>query len=310
MHSQAPTEDPAAPKGAAVRRSAVYMDTTVTIEVGGGDEPGALDAIERAFGWFEAVEATCSRFDPQSELSRLTASAGTAIRVSPLLMEPLEFALALAEETDGAFDPAVGGRLGAAGFDRNYLTGERARSAGTGLTGSYRDIEVDRTAGTVRLQRPLVLDLGAVAKGFAVDLAGRELAGFERVAVFAGGDILVHASGAEPFRIGVQHPRDPEVLLGVVTLHEGAVCTSGDYQRVSAAGHHIVRPETGRAVEGVASVTVIAPTAMLADGLSTAAFVLGAERGLALIEENGAEGLIVTTELASVTTTGFGRLVS
>ncbi|MBX7111544.1 MAG: FAD:protein FMN transferase [Dehalococcoidia bacterium] len=298
-----------ASKRTRVRRSAMFMDTTVTIEVAHRDEePAALDAIERAMRWFERVEATCSRFDPESELRGLTAQAGVPVHVSALLIEPLAFALALAEETNGAFDPTVGGRLEAAGFDRNYRTGARAGAALESTEGSYRDVEIDRAASTVTLHRRLVLDLGAVAKGFAVDLAARELASFERVAVFAGGDVLVRAPAGEPYEIGIQHPRDPDALLAVLGLSEGAVCTSGDYQRTSAAGHHIVEPGTGQAVGGVVSTTVVAPTAMLADGLSTAAFVLGVPAGLRLVEANGGEGLLVTRDLERVMTSSFGRL--
>lgn len=290
-----------------VRRSAVFMDTTVTIEVAAAsEERAALDAIERAFGWFERVEGVCSRFEAGSELSAVNASAGQPVRVSRVLVEPLAFALALAEETDGAFDPTVGGALLAAGFDRNYRTGERAPAGAS--KGTFRDVEIDRAAGTVTLRRPLVLDLGAVAKGFAADLAGRELAGFERVAVSAGGDVLVRAPEAEPFEVGIQHPRDPEALLAVLSLREGAVCTSGDYVRSGERGHHLLDGRSRTSAAGVVSVSVVAPSAMLADGLSTAAFALGVERGLELLVANEVEGLIVTSDLECRATDGFYEL--
>lgn len=308
---------PAAARGpASLRRSAVFMDTTVTIEVGPvPDEPAAIDAIGRAFAWFGRIEAACSRFDPASDLRALTSSVGVRVPVAPLLLEPLAFALALAEETGGAFDPTVGAALQAAGFDRNYRDGARALGlVPAGAT--YLDLEVDRPTRTVILRRPLLLDLGAVAKGFAVDLAATELAAFDRVAVFAGGDVLVRsreaAAGPEaaPFSIGIQHPRDSGAVLAVLSLREGAVCTSGDYQRLTDAGHHILDPITRRPAIAAASVTVIAPTTMLADGLSTAAFALGPERGLELIEANGAEGMIVTPSLDCFTTAGFERYVA
>lgn len=283
------------------------MDTTVTLEVGASsDKRAALDAIERAFGWFARVEAVCSRFEAGSELSAVSGSVGRPVRVSPVLLEPLAFALVLAEETEGAFDPTVGGALAEAGFDRNYRTGERA--AVVASAGTFRDVAIDRAAGTVTLRRPLVLDLGAVAKGFAVDLAGRELAGFERVAVFAGGDVLVRTPEAEPFEVGIQHPRDPEALLAVLSLREGAVCTSGDYVRSGARGHHLLDGRSRTATAGVASVSVVAPSAMLADGLSTAAFALGVKRGLELLAANEVEGLIVTSELECHATDGFWGL--
>jgi thiamine biosynthesis lipoprotein len=285
------------------------MDTTVTLEAGpAGDERGALEAIERAFGWFEWVEVACSRFDARSELSAVNASRGEWVRVSPLVIEPLAFALALAEETEGAFDPTVGAALVAAGFDRHYRTGARASAAGATSKATFRDVTIDRAGGRVRLRQPLVLDLGAVAKGFAADLAARELAAFERVAVFAGGDILVRAAVGEAFEVGIQHPRDPDAFVAVVPLRDGAVCTSGDYVRAGEHGHHIRDARSGEATAGIASVSVVAANAMLADGLSTAAFALGEQRCLELIAANGAEGLLVTGDLECHATAGFWEL--
>ena len=170
------------------------MGTLVTIHVVGHDagaaETAARDAaIARAFDWFRQVEACCSRFDPSSELSRVGATAGIATPVSELLFRAVEFACALAAETDGAFDPTVGGRMAALGFDRHYRTGERTtRSATADDPASYRDIEVDADRRTITVARPLQLDLGAVAKGLAIDLAARELAPFVDYAIDAGGD--------------------------------------------------------------------------------------------------------------------------
>ncbi|MGE0228981.1 MAG: FAD:protein FMN transferase [Dehalococcoidia bacterium] len=290
-----------------MRRSVVAMDTTVTIEVGTGESREAEATLRRAFAWFQRVETTCSRFDADSELSRLNASSGEPVRVPPLLLEPLGFALALAEETGGAFDPTVGAAMAAAGFDRNYRTGERT-DARAATDATFRDVIFDRRARQVRLRRPLTLDLGAVAKGFAIDLAARELAGFERVAVSAGGDLLIRTPDGERFEVGIQHPRDAEALIEVLSLGEGAVCTSGDYQRVSAGGHHLLDGRCRRPALEAASVTVVASTAMLADGLSTAAFALGPERGLELLVASGVEGVIVTPDLEWHATPGFWEL--
>src|ERR1700683_354981 len=153
------------------------MGTLVTIQVVGHDatagERGARDvAIERAFDWFRQVEACCSRFDPSSEVRRLSANIGIATTVSEMLFRAIEFACALAAETDGAFDPTVGGRMAALGFDRHYRTSERtALAVEPGDHVSYRDVEVDLDRRTITVARPLQLDLGAVAKGLAIDLA-------------------------------------------------------------------------------------------------------------------------------------------
>ncbi len=292
-------------------RTAVAMDTTVTIEVVGGlDDRARARAVERAFGWFAEVERRCSRFDPASELSQLSRARGVPTPVSPLLWRALDFALAVAEETGGAFDPTVGAAMESLGFDRNYRTGERRRGAPSGTgSASYHDVSLDAAAQTVTLQRPLLLDLGAVAKGFAMDLAGQELAAFPGYAINAGGDLLVHGRNADgrPWRIGVRHPRELEALVETIVIDDGAVCTSGDYERPrpQGVGHHILDPGSGQPVQTVASVTVIAPTAMLADAIATAAFVLGPERGVALLERHGVDGMMLTPGLARLETAGF-----
>src|SRR5262249_39992968 len=134
------------------------MGTIVTIEVV-RDGDGACAAIERAFGWFHEIEARCTKFDPGSELMQACSRVGAATRVSPVVFEAVRFALAVADDTDGAFDPIVG-----AGAD----TGPYGRP-------DFRDVAIDPDAGTITPRRPLTIDLGAIAKGLAVDAAAREL---------------------------------------------------------------------------------------------------------------------------------------
>jgi thiamine biosynthesis lipoprotein len=258
------------------------MGTVITIQV--PTCGNAQDALDRAFQWFQEVEARCTRFDPQSELMKLTASVGIEVEPSAGLFEVLRFALLAAEQTGGAFDPTV------------------ARCP-DGV--SYRDVALDPERRTVTVQRPLGLDLGAVAKGLAVDMAARELAPLRNFAIDAGGDLYLGGLNerGEPWRVGIRHPRNAGELIGSLRTSNKAVCTSGDYERPG----HILDPRTGACPERVASVTVIAPSAMLADALATAAFVLGPKAGLELLEEHGVEGLIVTAELQQCKTRGWSN---
>ncbi|MCC6387042.1 MAG: FAD:protein FMN transferase [Dehalococcoidia bacterium] len=286
----------------------VFMDTLVAFEVlhEDADTESADRAINEAFGWFAEVERTCSRFDPASELRRLCERTDQPVRPSALLFAAIAFAVELAERTNGAFDPAVGARMEAAGFDTNYRTGERQpqRTPGGAM---WRDIEVDREGGTVRLRRPLTIDLGAVAKGMAVDLAARAFAGFPGFVIDAGGDIFAGGTNADggPWVIGLRDPSGEGTLAGRVAISDAAICTSGDYERRAADGHHILDPRgSGSATECI-GVTVIAESAMAADALATAAFVLGPEDGIALLEEEGADGCLATSDGRTVTTRGF-----
>jgi len=262
-------------------RTDVAMGTLVTIDAPHpGDEAEA--ALDRAFRWFQEVESRCTRFDAGSELMQLTAQVGVDVPASAILYETLRFALMAAEASGGAFDPTA---------------------ASGGEEVSYRDVALDPERKTITLLRPLTLDLGAVAKGLAVDMAARELAPLRDFAVDAGGDLYLGGSNehGEPWRVGIRHPRNEGELIGSLHVSNQAVCTSGDYERPG----HILDPRTGAASEGVASVTVIAPSAMLADALATAAFVLGPEEGVALLESQGVVGLIVTAGLQQHKTRGW-----
>ncbi|MDO8689556.1 MAG: FAD:protein FMN transferase [Dehalococcoidia bacterium] len=294
--------------------TAVFMDTPVSIEVvnpASGDE--CAERVNHAFDWFGRVEQCCSRFEEQSELRGLSARIGVPVRVSSLLYSVIEFALAVARASNGAFDPTIGHSMEKSGFDRNYRTEQRTASRiDSPAQCSYRDVILDPKNSTVALLRPMVLDLGAVAKGFATDLAAAEISCFKDYSIDAGGDVLVRGRNSEgaPWRIGIAHPRCPDELLCTLHVSDAAVCTSGDYERPRPdgnVGHHIIEPGTGLSPSEVASVTAVAPTAMLADALSTAAFVLGPTRGVNLLECYGVEGLIVSPTMKQYATQGFSR---
>ena len=229
---------------------------------------------------------------------QLTAQVGIAVPVSAILYEAVQFALAVAEESGGAFDPTVGYAMETRGFNQEYRTGQTVRTAlEPGGSVSYRDVRLDPDRKTITLLRPLILDLGAVAKGLAIDLAARELRPFENFAIDAGGDLYLGGCNpnGEPWSIGIRHPRRDNELIDSLRVSNRAVCTSGDYERQSPTedeGHHILDPRTGASAHAVASVTVVAPTAMLADALATAAFVLGPTEGIRLFDRLGVDGLI------------------
>jgi thiamine biosynthesis lipoprotein len=259
-------------------RTEVAMGTLVTIRVvGAGADMDA--AVDRAFEWFDEIEDRCTRFHEASELRRLTEQVGVPVPVSAIVFEAVRFALMVAEHSGGAFDPT---------------------------SGHYRDLLLDEDRRTITLRRPLKLDLGAVAKGLAVDTAARELAPLRNFAIDAGGDLYLGGLNAqgEPWSVGIRHPRRDRELIHSLRVSDRAVCTSGDYERP----HHISDPRTpGVEPTAVASATVVASGAMLADALATAAFVLGPEEGIQFLTRMGVEGLIVTPELTRYETRGLCR---
>jgi FAD:protein FMN transferase len=307
--------------------AASAMGTVVSVQVVGGTHADVAPRVRSALDWFTRVEETCSRFRRESELSRLSRRIGETVAVSPLLFHTLTFALAVAESSDGAFDPTVGAHMQARGHDRAWDSGERiARNSPEDTSVSWRDITLDDATNTVTLAKPMWLDLGALAKGLAVDLAVRELEAFDDFAVFAGGDLYVrgHNGNGDPWSVGVRHPHDGSQLLRTLSVSDRAVCTSGNYEW-RARGHesdHILdlRAPDARAAgtsateiatdRAPASVTVVAPTTMVADALATAAFVLGEHEAVAFLARHGVDGMLVTNDLRVFDTAGMAAYAS
>jgi len=158
------------------------------------------------------------------------------------------------------------------------------------------------------------LDLGGVAKGFAIDLAAAELAPFGNFAINAGGDMFLagHNTDGGDWRVGLRDPLAPGNILGVVEASGVAICTSGGYERPRAigTGHHILEPRSGASPVDLASVTTVGPTAALCDALGTAAFVLGPKRGVQLLNRAGVHGLFVAATGRISRTNRFPELVA
>ena len=188
-------------------------------------------------------------------------------------------------------------------------TGRRPVPSGSPLDLLVAAIRVLPRADALEPRVPTAL-ADIIAKGLAVDAAARELEPLKDFAIDAGGDLYLGGLNREhaPWSVGIRHPRLDRELIDSLRVSDTAVCTSGDYERPgSGAEHHILDPRSGTSPVGVASVTVVAPNALLADALATAAFVLGPVQGLALLERHGVEGLIVTSALECLETPALPR---
>jgi thiamine biosynthesis lipoprotein len=151
------------------------------------------------------------------------------------------------------------------------------------------------------LKKPMVIDLNAVVKGMAVDLAVKTMHeyGLKNFSVNAGGDI--YASGRneqnEPWKIGIRDPIHRDALIGYVRMTDGAICTSGDYERpstIASGENHLLQPSSHKSPRELSSCTVIAPFTMLADAFSTAAFVMGTHQGMKKMEQMKLDCLMIT----------------
>jgi len=289
------------------------MSTLATVSVPVADAarlPALRDQVAAAF---DAVELGCSAFIAESDLATLNRqSGGEALHVNRHLAATLDAALRLARESNGALDPTVGPLMQLWGFRSE--TGVRtptpeALEAIRKRIG-WRKVELSGYPGETPLARlhapEMRLDLGAIAKGYAVDEAFKLLdPQAPSFMIDLGGNLRVRgeaAPGRGGWRTGIRNPFDRNMLIGTLLLTNGeAVATSGNYERFVIIENrryaHIMDPRTGRPVVGMAGVTVLAPSAMLADGLSTALFVLGPEAGMELLRlYPGCEALWVPDE--------------
>jgi thiamine biosynthesis lipoprotein len=297
-----------APQPALQRFEAVepHMGTLVRVTVYAPDERTATRAFRAAFDRMAALDDTLSDYKPDSELNRLAATAaGRPAKVSADVFRVLKASQALAEETGGAFDVTQGPviRLWREARRSGRLPDPAALREAAGRSG-YRKLRLDAVHRTVALAMPgMALDVGGIGKGYAASEALEAIArvGVDSALVAVSGDLAF--SGAPPgqrgWRIGVQTTE--ERLPGVpeyLELTNAAVSTSGNTeQHAEIDGRrysHVIDPSSGQGLVDDIRVTVIARHGLDADGLDTAASVLGPERGLALIESHpGAAGLII-----------------
>jgi len=277
------------------------------------DKGVAPEAATQAFERILEVEAAAHPSEEGSPLFQVKQGKGA--RIEGDLARILETAMDVSRATSGAFDPTLGDVVHLWGFGRDdpHLPGPKEIELALDNAG-YDQVPT----GQCCPEGPDIwFDLGGVAKGYAVDEAVRALkeAGVKAGIVNAGGDL--RSFGIRPrrgfWKIGVQDPDNPQELAGVLEVKEAAVATSGDYQRYfeedGVRYHHILDPATGYpANSGLRGTTVTAPDCATADALATAAFVMGPEKGLALLERwKGVEGVLITDDGKILKTSGIGE---
>lgn len=261
------------------------------------------------------LERELSRTIETSDISRLNAAPGEDVEVSEETAELLSIALGAAEDTDGAFSPALGSVIAAWGFgtEEAQVPGE-AELADALARADYRTVTLD---GTSVNTGGAMLDLGGAAKGYALDKAAENLkaGGVESAIVSFGGS--VYALGKKPdgssYKIGIRDPEGGENdYMATIELDGKFVSTSGTYERGFTENgvyyHHVLDPKTGRPVEnGLVAAAVLCDSGVLSDIYSTALLVMGLEKGLAFAQEHGADALFLTEDKRIVTTDGFAE---
>jgi thiamine biosynthesis lipoprotein len=281
--------------------------------------PQANAIADTVFDEIDRLEAQLTAYRDSSEVCRLNRRAAAhAVPVEEGLFDLLSLCARLTAETQGAFDVTAGALIKAWGFFRGPRCVPPDPELATALAQvGMGHVRLDAGSRAVRFLRPgLEINLGSIGKGYALDRVGQLLRDGWGItsALLHGGRSSILALGTEPgsrggWTVGVRHPWDPEKRLAVVRLQDRALGTSAaTFQHLEHQGRklgHILDPRTGWPASGMASATVLAPTAAEADALATAFFILGVERAKAYGEKHPEVGAILLPDGSDVPVT-FG----
>ena len=284
------------------QREEAIMGTRVAVELWTEDAALAERAMNAVIAEMHRTDELMSTYRPESQLSRVNDEAAKhPVEVVPEIIDVVEQALAFSRLTDGAFDVTYA----SVGYLYDYR--ERRRPSEADIAQhlpavDYRQVVVNRVEGTIAfLKEGVRIDLGGIAKGYAVDRSIELLnrLGIRHAMVNAGGDTrLLGDRGGRPWVVGIRDPRSENRMILRLPLEDESISTSGDYERYfeedGVRYHHILEPGTGKAARGIRSVTVIGSKSVETDALSTSVFVLGIERGMHLVGRlPGFEAVIV-----------------
>jgi thiamine biosynthesis lipoprotein len=301
-----------------VERAGTAMGSDLRLTAWTADQAAAEAAFDAAFKEFDRLDALMSVWRDGSDVLRMNAAAGErAVPVSAEVREALRIARQISEWTGGKFDVTFGALADVWKFDHdqdNTIPDGDAIHQRLPLI-DYRRLEIDDGAGTVYVKRKgMRVHLGGIGKGYAVEHAMNIMrgAGLRDFMIRAGGDLYVGGQkNGRPWRLGIDDPRGPGGRsFATIDLTDGTFSTSGDYARSfmkdGVRYHHLLDPATGQPARGCRSVTIVADSPVLADGLSTGVFILGAVEGMALIERlPHVEGVIVTAKNEVLVSSGL-----
>lgn len=284
------------------REEAAIMGTAIKVELWSEDAERGKALAREVLDEMRRIDRLMSSWRDDSELSRVNARAAKEpVSVSPELLDILTQALEYSEITNGAFDITYA----SAGQHYDYRAGKKPDAGQLRSTLpaiDYRHVVLDRKNSTVTFERDGVrIDLGGIAKGYAVDrcIGLLAAAGITNALVSAGGDTrVIGRHWKRPWQVGVRDPRDPDGFVSMIPLEDAAISTSGDYERYfekdGVRYHHILNPGTGDSARTLHSVSIIGARAIDTDALSTSVFVLGVREGLALINRTAdTEAIII-----------------
>lgn len=279
------------------------MGTVIEITLIGEDEEATNKATLQAFQEIKKIEHLMSPWIESSDVVEINRSAGKQwVKVSQETLEVIKKAKEISELSEGGFDITVGPltQLWRTARRRGIPPSSEEVKKNLNLV-NFRELFFNSEGKVFLKKSGMAIDLGGIAKGYSVDRAFELLKslGYRNLIINAGGDLRVGGSKfGKPWSIGIQDPRVPKKIMARVSISDAAIATSGDYEKFfiyqGKRYHHIFNPRTGFPMDECQSVTIICKDGMMADGLATAVFVLGPEKGYSLCQKlEGVECLIV-----------------
>jgi len=288
------------------RMTRFAMGTVIEITVLDNSEKHANAAMDAAYLEISRIGRLFYEYNPQSPLYAFGNRTSPEVAMPEEVLSLVKRGLGISKLTNGAFDMTVGIILPLYDFKSEAPTPPTQKAIDSILAFiSYKTLTVDEERGLLISSAPQTkLTTGGIAKGYGVDRAIDILKKMKirGALVNAGGDlrVLPRADGKK-WKIGIQKPRATNQMMEIIAIDSGSVVTSGDYEKYffyqGKRYHHIINPKTGFSADSCQSVTIIAPTAEMADGLATGIFVMGVNAGLELLESlPDCEGLIVRVD--------------
>lgn len=296
-----------------IKRTQILLGTVVEIQVRDNNEEKADDAISKAFAEVKRIDDLFTTFNDQSPVWKINNLANTIVDVDPEIYNLIVLCDSITKLSDGSFDVSLDNLTKAWGFytDDPHLPSKEAVDSALFFSGWGKIKVLDRNR--IEKKEKIGLNFGAIAKGYAVDKAIGVLKqfGIKEALVNAGGEISVLGNN---WIVGIQHPREINSIIKKIKLDGYTIATSGDYEQYFEVEgiryHHILDPKTGYPSRGLQSVTIISKSNIFADGLATAVFVMGKDKGMKLIESlNDTETMIIDSEGKIFYSSGFEKFL-
>ena len=275
-----------------IKRVKLLMGTKVEILAQGKDQAIMEAAVNKGFDEIERLEKKLSRFEPDSVVSRINQNAGQSpVQVDSEVFGLIEKSVAVCKESNGAFEITILPVLSLWKYNDANPKPPSSQEVREKLNlVDCKKIILKKDQNLVFLPEPgMAIDLGGIAKGYAADKAAQKLRqnGVSAGIVNAGGNLTVFGGTGKGMAVGIQDPRKRGKILAKIYITDGAISTSGDYERFfiynGVRYSHIIDPRTGYPAQGEESVTIFAENGADADAWSTALFVLGSDQGLKIL---------------------------